>query len=55
MNTDREDGPIPGGQTIYDRMFLWLILGLIVPGTIFTLWGLIDILMLTPPAAVLVH
>ncbi len=55
MNTDREEGPIPGGQAIYDKMFLWLILGLIIPTTIFTVWGLIDILVLVPPATVLVH
>ncbi len=50
MHADRKEGPYPGNQAIYDNMYLWLVLGLVIPTVIFTVWGLIDIFYLTPPA-----
>ena len=38
----------PLGQRLYDRPFLWLLLGLLVPGIFYTLWGLWETLTLRP-------
>ncbi len=41
---EREDGPITAGQKFMDNTFLLLLLGLVVPTLIFTVWGLIEIM-----------
>lgn len=41
---NREDEPIPAGQRFVDNIFLLLLLGLVVPTLIYTVWGLIEIM-----------
>lgn len=41
---------IPLGQRLYDRPFLLLAAGLLVMVTVYTLWGLAELMSL-PPAA----
>lgn len=41
---EREDGPITMGQKFVDNIFLLLLLGLVVPTLIFTVWGLVEIM-----------
>jgi hypothetical protein len=38
------EGPVPGGQTFYDNIILLLILGVVVPTVVYTVWGLIEIM-----------
>lgn len=40
---DRDRKPIPFGQILFDDVFLLLLLGLVVPFIIYTVWGLMDI------------
>jgi hypothetical protein len=35
---------IPGGQRLFDNIFLWLILSFLISGVIYNLWGLIEVL-----------
>lgn len=44
MHEKREDGPIPAGQRFYDNIFLLLVLGVVVPTLIYTVWGLLEIM-----------
>lgn len=44
-----EHETIPLGQRLYDNPFLLLLLGVLVVGVFYTLWGLIEIL--TMPTA----
>lgn len=44
MHANRDDGPVPGGQTFYDNTILLLVLGIIVPTLVYTVWGLVEIL-----------
>ncbi|MDP2718531.1 MAG: hypothetical protein Q8P44_01665 [Dehalococcoidia bacterium] len=44
MHANREEGPIPSGQRFYDNVWLLLILGLVVPTLIYTVWGLYEVM-----------
>ncbi|MEZ4862505.1 MAG: hypothetical protein R3C14_14420 [Caldilineaceae bacterium] len=35
--------PIPAGQKLFDNMFLWLILSLLISGLLYNAWGLIEV------------
>ena len=43
MAKDNVSAPIPGGQVWYDNVFLLLVLGIVVPTIIYTVWGLLEI------------
>ncbi len=40
-----DDGPVPLMQQLLDNPFLLLFLGVLIPMLVYTLWGVIDILM----------
>lgn len=40
-----KEGPLPAGQVFYDNIYLLLILGIVVPTLIYTVWGLIEVMM----------
>jgi len=44
---EERERPVPSGQVIYDNIYLLLVLGIVVPTLIYTVWGLIEI-MQTP-------
>lgn len=44
MVNDKE-GPVPAWQVFYDNIWLLLILGVVVPTLVYTVWGLIEIMM----------
>lgn len=39
----REQNKIPLGQRLYDRPFLWLVLGIVTMLAFYTLWGIFEI------------
>ena len=39
---------IPRNQKVFDNIFLWLALGILVPGILYTVWGLIEVLSVAP-------
>ncbi len=39
---------VPAGQTIFDNIFLWLALGLLITGVLYSVWGLIETLGVVP-------
>lgn len=39
-----QDGPLPGWQAFYDNIYLLLILGIVVPTLVYTVWGLIEVM-----------
>ncbi len=43
MAENNISAPIPGGQAWYDNIFLLLVVGIVVPTIIYTVWGLIEI------------
>jgi len=43
-----ESEEIPAGQIWYDKIFLWLVLGLAVTGVLYSVWGLIETLNVAP-------
>lgn len=44
MSSDKAECPIPRGQLFYDNIILILILGIVVPTLIYTVWGLVEIM-----------
>lgn len=44
MHANRDEGPIPAWQSVYDNVILLLVLGLVVPTLVYTVWGLIEIM-----------
>lgn len=44
MSEQREDGPIPSGQVFYDNIILLLVLGVVLPTVVYTVWGIVEIL-----------
>jgi cytochrome c oxidase subunit 2 len=40
---EQDQTPIPFGQILFDDVFLLLLLGLVMPFIIYTVWGLMDI------------
>jgi hypothetical protein len=41
-----ESDPVPLGQRLYDRPFLLLGFGLVVMFVFYTIWGVIEVMML---------
>ena len=41
-----ESTPIPAGQKLFDNVWLWLVLSLLISGVIYNAWGLIEIFTL---------
>lgn len=46
MSVEREAESIPGGQVFMDNILLLLVLGVVVPTLIYTVWGLYEIFSL---------
>lgn len=46
MSVERETASIPGGQVFMDNIILLLVLGIVVPTLIYTVWGLYEIFSL---------
>ena len=42
-NSPSESAPIPAGQKLFDNMFLWLVLSLLISGLIYNAWGLFEV------------
>jgi len=42
---NKAEGPVPAGQVYFDNMWLLLILGVVVPTLVYTVWGLIEVTM----------
>lgn len=43
-SNNKAEGPVPGGQLFYDNTILILVLGVVVPTLIYTVWGLIEVM-----------
>lgn len=43
-----DDEPTPVVQKLLDNPFLLLLLGVLIPMVVYTLWGIIDILSIPP-------
>ena len=43
-NADNEKKPVRLMQMLYDDVFLMLLLGVVVPFILYTVWGLIELL-----------
>ena len=41
-----ESAPIPAGQKLFDNVWLWLVLSLLISGVLYNAWGLIEIFTL---------
>lgn len=39
------EGPVPAWQVLYDNVWLLLIIGVVLPTLVYTVWGLIEITM----------
>lgn len=44
MHQNKGDEPIPAGQVFYDNLILLLILGIVVPTVVYTVWGIVEVL-----------
>ncbi len=44
-----EERRIPVGQIVFDEIFLWLLISIVISVAFYNVWGLFD-LMRTPPA-----
>ena len=44
-----EEEKIPKGQILFDNIWLWFILSVLLTGILYTVWGLIE-MMNVPPA-----
>ena len=44
MSDHDDGGPVPLVQQLLDNPFLLLFLGVLIPMSVYTLWGVIDIL-----------
>ena len=42
--TQEEETPIPIGQVIFDNIFLWFLLSIVVAVVFYNVWGLFDLL-----------
>jgi hypothetical protein len=45
-NQSEKDDEIPAIQKLFDRPFLWLVLGFLVMAVFYTLWGIFEIITL---------
>ncbi len=45
---NKENMPLPAWQVFYDNIWLLLILGVVVPTLVYTVWGLIEVMMVPP-------
>ena len=43
--SDADNEPVPLMQQLLDNPFLLLFLGVLIPMVVYTLWGVIDIMM----------
>jgi hypothetical protein len=43
-NKEKEQERIPLGQVIFDEIFLWFLLSLVISFMIYNVWGLLDLL-----------
>lgn len=39
-----EERPIPIGQVIFDNIFLWFLLSVVIAVVLYNVWGLFDLL-----------
>ena len=44
-----EEEQIPKGQILFDRIWMWFILSVLITGILYTVWGLIE--MVNVPSA----
>ncbi|MCP4362612.1 MAG: hypothetical protein GY796_31790 [Chloroflexi bacterium] len=49
MEKENKSEDIPKGQVLFDRIFMWFILSMLITGILYTVWGLIEIFG-TPPS-----
>ncbi len=43
---DQQDEPVPFMQQLLDNHFLLLFIGVMVPMVVYTLWGVLEIMMI---------
>jgi len=43
-----EEEKIPKGQILFDRIFLWFIVSILLTGVLYTVWGLIEMFNVPP-------
>lgn len=43
-NQDKEEQPIPLGQVVFDNIFLYFMLSLVLSFIFYNLWGLMELL-----------
>lgn len=48
MSQDQDEEKVPFGQTIFDELFLFFMISLVISLVVYNLWGLMDLLG-TPP------
>lgn len=48
MPPEHDDEKVPLGQVIFDELFLFFMLSLVISFVLYNLWGLMDLLS-TPP------
>ncbi|MCZ7572877.1 MAG: hypothetical protein M5U01_30355 [Ardenticatenaceae bacterium] len=44
MDADREEERIPLGQVLFDELFLFFMLSLVISMVVYNIWGLFDLL-----------
>lgn len=44
MSESTDSTPIPAGQKFYDNIILLLVLGVVIPTLVYTVWGLVEIM-----------
>ena len=45
--TPDEEIPIPIGQVLFDNIFLWFLLSVVIAVVFYNVWGLFDLLRVT--------
>jgi len=48
MVNEKEEKPVPSWQVFYDNIWLLLILGVVLPTLVYTVWGLIEVMTVPP-------
>ena len=43
-----EEEKVPKGQILFDRIFLWFILSVLITSILYTGWGLIEMINVPP-------
>lgn len=44
----KEKEPIPRGQKIFDNIWLWFLLSLLISGVLYNVWGILTLLNVLP-------